>query len=180
MISWHTHPLVSVLMVTTSPSRRALATQAVACFETQNWPLKELVIVDTTDFPCTLRSCRYIHVQVNTPGALKNMALQIATGEWCLWWDDTCWFEPDYVALHMANASKTRVTVAGIIQVCDADTLEHRVARTGQLAGFFRLQPYRYPVNGDEEQFWGQFPEKRVLDASEQVLKFVRERATHN
>jgi len=180
MISWHTHPLVSVLLITTSPSRRALVEQAIACFEAQDWPLRELVLINGTGYPFHIAHGQQVRVGAKSPGTLKNMALECAQGEWCVWWDDACWFEPGYISLHMVSASKPRVTVAGILRVYNVGTQQEQVVHAGQLAGFFRLQSRRYLENGDDEQFFSQFLEKRVLDASEHVLKFVHECATHS
>jgi glycosyltransferase involved in cell wall biosynthesis len=95
-------PLVSCLMVTAG--RVNLARRAVQCFARQTWPAKELVIVDdgSDDYSSMLAefpnpAIRYERIASDGArrlGALRNITLDLARGEYCIQWDDDEWYHP--------------------------------------------------------------------------------------
>nr|BCX00470.1 MAG: hypothetical protein KatS3mg041_0516 [Bacteroidota bacterium] len=105
-------PRVSCLMVTAD--RPQWVRQAVRCFQRQNWPNRELVVVDDgeTDLSPMLAELppdqvRYERIGRRprlSLGALRNISLELATGEFCLQWDDDDWYHPDRIRVQMHYA----------------------------------------------------------------------------
>ncbi len=102
--------LISCLMVTRNRAR--LARRALRCFANQTWPAKELVIVDDGDedyepiiAPLRERLSIHYHRIPSQPeqrlGALRNLALDHARGEFCAQWDDDDWYHPERLAVQM-------------------------------------------------------------------------------
>jgi glycosyltransferase involved in cell wall biosynthesis len=95
---------VSCLMVTRN--RVELARRAVTCFANQTWENCELVIVDDGDEDYTpmlepfvargfdINYVRLVADQGNTLGRLRNHSIDLATGDWCVQWDDDEWYHP--------------------------------------------------------------------------------------
>lgn len=81
-------------------NRREYIPQAVACFERQTWPNKQLVVVDNGDEPiCDLLpdGAQYHYIQATprqTTGWMRNHACDIAAGEYICHWDDDDWSAP--------------------------------------------------------------------------------------
>jgi glycosyltransferase involved in cell wall biosynthesis len=98
-----TPPLVSCLMVTADRAR--LAERAVRCFCAQTWPHRELIIVDdgAEDYgpmlsayrrAATIRYERVPRDERRRLGALRNLSVDHARGEYCTQWDDDEWYHP--------------------------------------------------------------------------------------
>ena len=95
-------PRISCLMVTAN--RRTLAERSVACFLAQDYPNRELVIVDDgeEDYAPILRDIpadRVLHHRLpknpaTTLGELRNLSLDLARGDLMAHWDDDDWFAP--------------------------------------------------------------------------------------
>ncbi len=92
-------PLVSCLMPTTR-ARRIFLPQAIRYFLRQDYPKKELLIVD--DGTESVRGLvpesdlvRYVHLRRRQPlGAKRNRACELASGEILVHWDDDDWHAP--------------------------------------------------------------------------------------
>ncbi len=106
-------PLVSCLMVT--QNRAQLARRAIKCFADQTWNNRELVIVDDGDenYSEILESYRnqyaihYHRVERNEQrnlGSLRNLSLELASGDWCAQWDDDEWYHEERLAAQMRSA----------------------------------------------------------------------------
>jgi glycosyltransferase involved in cell wall biosynthesis len=104
--------MVSALMVTRN--RLALARRSLASLAAQTWPAIELVVVDDgeEDYAPALQSlpdrirARYVrlaHDPALRLGALRNIALENARGEYCAQWDDDEWFHPQRLALQLES-----------------------------------------------------------------------------
>ena len=92
-------PLVSCLMLTRE--RRRFAAAAVACFERQDYPARELVVLDDGDEPVVdllPPDPRIRYVRLDRParslGAKRNAACEIARGQILVHWDDDDWHAP--------------------------------------------------------------------------------------
>ena len=95
-------PRLSCLMVTAN--RRRLAQRSVGCFLAQDYPNRELVIVDDgeedyapilRDIPADrLRYHRLPKDPATTLGELRNLTLDLARGDLIAQWDDDDWFAP--------------------------------------------------------------------------------------
>ena len=103
-------PLVSCLMVT---GRRLLHAQcAIECFQRQNYPAKELVIVDDSgsaqlaEYLEKLADARIRYVQCPpdnlTLGELRNEAIRNAQGDYVAQWDDDDLSDPQRLEYQMA------------------------------------------------------------------------------
>lgn len=109
-------PLVSCLMVTRD--RPALARRALQCLSAQTWPRFELVIVDdgAVDYSEMLApfSNKFpIHYHRLPPedgrflGALRNISLERANGEFLVQWDDDEWYHPDRIRFQVEHLLRT-------------------------------------------------------------------------
>ncbi len=93
--SW---PLVSCIMPTYE--RRRYVPQALQSFLQQDYPNRELIIVDDGkdaigDLVERLPNVRYFHVARTSIGAKRNLACKHAAGEIIAHWDDDDWYSPD-------------------------------------------------------------------------------------
>ena len=93
--SW---PLVSCIMPTYE--RRRYVPQALQSFLQQDYPNRELIIVDDGkdaigDLVEKLPNVRYFHVARTSIGAKRNLACKHAAGEIIAHWDDDDWYSPD-------------------------------------------------------------------------------------
>ncbi len=102
--------LVTAVMVTGKHAeRRWLAEAAVTAFQAQTWPNKELLIVDDsgTVWPA-MPNVRQADVSSLTGpatlGALRNIGLDQAAGDWLIQWDDDDWYHPRRIEYMMAGA----------------------------------------------------------------------------
>jgi glycosyltransferase involved in cell wall biosynthesis len=105
--------LVSAVMITgkhnNPPERVALAEQAIRCFHEQTYTPRELVIInDGPALPIYDRGdVRQILVPEKLPlGALRNIGLERARGEWIIQWDDDDFHHEDRIAYQMEVAKK--------------------------------------------------------------------------
>jgi len=105
--------LVSCLMVTAD--RVDLARRAVSCFIQQHHANRELVVVDdgNADYRPMLRAAEAFgavkHVKLPATnrrklGDLRNVAIEAASGDWCVQWDDDEWYHPDRIGRQLAAA----------------------------------------------------------------------------
>lgn len=131
-----TTPLVTAVMVTGKPGRSELFPKAaIASFLAQDWPRKELVIVndgskrwvthgDDMSVPGTVHTyrceshkdaagnwCPIVEVEPDgmtamTLGELRNLGLKMAQGSWVAQWDDDDFFHPTRLSVQMEHARK--------------------------------------------------------------------------
>lgn len=99
-------PLVSCIMPTNG--RPDWVRQSIRYFQRQTYPARELVIVDNgrgsceRDLPCDPR-IRYVHrPQRMTIGAMRNLACEMARGDFIAHWDDDDWYGPERLAVQVA------------------------------------------------------------------------------
>jgi glycosyltransferase involved in cell wall biosynthesis len=114
-------PLVSVVL--TTRDRPRLLPIALACFEHQTYPNRELIVVDDgLDYPADVSSVhaaevRVISVRPGTPLGIKlNHGVHASRGRLCMKMDDDDWYAPTYLetsvrALLMAEQVVCRPTV---------------------------------------------------------------------
>lgn len=96
------HPLISCICITSS--RSLLLQRALACFETQDYPNKELVIsypendlatknlIDQIDYISDIDIIRLERPVSETLGAARNNAIKLAKGKFVCTWDDDDWY----------------------------------------------------------------------------------------
>jgi hypothetical protein len=130
-------------MITSVAERHEHAVQAVDDFLSQDWPHKELVIVNTTgiSFP------RHTHVidvdfASGSPADLLEAGTKRCSGEWVAEWPDTCRFDSRYLRI-LARFKKVGSKVClRRFSACVLDTDEETSVDNCDLVGLsFRLSP---------------------------------------
>jgi glycosyltransferase involved in cell wall biosynthesis len=91
-------PLVTCIMPTYE--RRRYVPQALQSFLKQDYPNRQLIIVDDGkdaigDLVEGLPNVRYFHIARTSIGAKRNLACSHAAGEIIAHWDDDDWYSPD-------------------------------------------------------------------------------------
>jgi glycosyltransferase involved in cell wall biosynthesis len=111
-------PLVSCIMPTYN--RRRFVPKAVEYFRRQDYPNKELIIIDDgTDPIHDLLSAdpriRYLQLdQKTTIGAKRNLACKEAAGEIIVHWDDDDWMAPHRISYQMEGLLEEKAEVCGL------------------------------------------------------------------
>ncbi|MGB8223038.1 MAG: glycosyltransferase family A protein, partial [Polyangiales bacterium] len=155
-------PLVSAVIVTRN--RVALARRALLCLRNQTWPNLDLVIVDDgdesyeglvaefkDDFPI-----KYHRMKPDPKlklGGLRNLAAELAPGEYLVQWDDDEWFHPDRISYQMETLRKHNldaVVLRWTLMHLDSPELVNHPYRSGLPRGvpgtiLHRRTSARYP-----------------------------------
>jgi glycosyltransferase involved in cell wall biosynthesis len=109
-------PLVSCIMPTRD--RRELALQAIEYFLRQDWPERELLIVDDGAEPLPVpqdERIRYIRLAgPATIGHKRNLAVEQSRGEILVHWDDDDWYAPDRIRHQIQPLLAGEADVAGL------------------------------------------------------------------
>lgn len=111
-------PLVSCIMPTFN--RRLYVPRAIEYFLSQDYPDRELIIVDDgTDKIKDLipRDPRIVYRQLNhkhTIGAKRNLAIKEARGEILAHWDDDDWFAPWRLTYQVEHLLKEDADICGL------------------------------------------------------------------
>lgn len=99
-------PLVSCIMPT--HNRRAFIPQAIEYFKRQDYPHKELIVVDdgddgVSDLIPQDADIHYLHLPRKCSiGAKRNCACEIARGEIVILWDDDDWYAQNRISYQVA------------------------------------------------------------------------------
>ncbi|HYQ02090.1 MAG TPA: glycosyltransferase family 2 protein [Polyangiaceae bacterium] len=126
-------PLVSCLMPTAN--RRAFVPQAIAYFQRQDYPNRELVILDdgadaVADLVPPDPRIRYERLSAKTVlGRKRNLACARARGEVLINWDDDDWFAPWRVRYQVEALSRSGAHIAGLDRVWFYEPLRGRAFR---------------------------------------------------
>lgn len=108
--------LISALMPTRD--RRRFIPQALACFQAQTWPEKELIILDDGEEPIHDLVCDVPHVlcfreeRRAIPAKLNRLG-EIARGEVFIRWDDDDWSDPGRMAEQAKRLNESGKAVTG-------------------------------------------------------------------
>jgi glycosyltransferase involved in cell wall biosynthesis len=111
-------PLVSCVMPTFD--RRAFVPQAVRYFLRQDYPAKELIVVDDGPEPVSdllPADPRIVYHRVEAQmvlGAKRNLACDLARGPIIVHWDDDDWSSPDRVSVQVAALTGNGADVCGV------------------------------------------------------------------
>lgn len=114
-------PLVSCIMPTYD--RRPFVPQAIKYFLRQDYPHKELIILDDgtdniSDLVPDLPEIKYMTLsQKLTVGEKRNLAIEASHGEIILHWDDDDWMHPCRISYQVENMLRVNASVAGISKV---------------------------------------------------------------
>jgi glycosyltransferase involved in cell wall biosynthesis len=123
--AYATLPLVSCIMPTRN--RRAFVQQALAYFERQDYPNKELVVVDdgedqVADLVAGRPDVHYVaQSQKLSIGAKRNLACQLAQGGIIAHWDDDDWYAPHRLSYQVAPLLTGQADITGLETPCFFD-----------------------------------------------------------
>jgi glycosyltransferase involved in cell wall biosynthesis len=111
-------PLVSCIMPTRD--RRGFVSQAVAYFLRQDWPARELVVVDDGEKPVDdllPADSRITYLRLDgtrSVGAKRNLACATGRGELIAHWDDDDWIRADRLRLQVAELRRSGAAACGL------------------------------------------------------------------
>jgi len=111
-------PLVSCIMPTFD--RRLFVPQAVRCFLRQDYPAKELVIVDDGPEPVgdlLPADPRIVYHRLEARmvlGTKRNLACELASGSIIAHWDDDDWSSPERVSIQVAALTRESADLCGV------------------------------------------------------------------
>jgi glycosyltransferase involved in cell wall biosynthesis len=111
-------PLVSCMMPTFD--RRSFVPQAISLFERQDYPNRELVIVDDGTDPIgdlIPADPRYRYVRLDrraSIGAKRNIACETAKGDIVIGWDDDDWYAPSRITAQTEPIRAGRADAVGL------------------------------------------------------------------
>ncbi len=131
--------LLSCIMPTRNRPR--FAAQSMSYFLRQDYPERELIVVDDGDEPVgdlipRDERIRYIRLpRRQSLGAKRNLACEASRGEWIAHWDDDDWMAPDRLSLQAGLALNDGA------EVCGATDLLYYRPDAGQ------AWLYRYPLD---------------------------------
>jgi len=169
-------PLVSAVMITgKAPGQRSLAEVALRCFLDQDYPNKELLIVNDGPVPLASGATGVREIMVDrtprrTLGDLRNVGLEAARGEWIIQWEDDDWHAPSRISLQMKGAAKKRANLLGrqirFSLVTNSGGIwksKHGIPGTLLHA---KSDALRYPSlhQGEDTLFLRKFKRRRVID----------------
>jgi O-antigen biosynthesis protein len=115
-------PLVTCIMPTRD--RRAFMPHALENFRRQDYPRKELVIVDdggdaVGDLALGQPDVRYIRLAMHTTiGGKRNLACRPPRGEIIAHWDDNDWYAPDRLRYQVAPLMAGEADLTGLVSNC--------------------------------------------------------------
>ena len=118
-------PLVSCIMPTAN--RRRFVATAIGLFLAQDYPNKELIVLDdgddaVADLIPREPGLRYIRAPARqTLGAKRNAACAAARGEIILHWDDDDWYAPQRIAYQVGAMLDENADLCGIDRVLFVD-----------------------------------------------------------
>ncbi|RJS18794.1 hypothetical protein DRW03_24350 [Corallococcus sp. H22C18031201] len=181
-------PLVSCILPT--HERRAFVPLALRTFLAQDWPRRELLILDDgqdaiADLVPKDSRVRYIRLdRRQTIGAKRNLACQAAAGDVVVHWDDDDWSSPQRLSRQVECLKKSGAEVCGLTRVYYHQPLADRSwqyvypeGRRPWVAGnslcyeksFWRRNPFPDINVGEDARFLWSDPRRRlcvVEDAS--------------
>lgn len=178
-------PLVSCLMLTCN--RRPLVPQAIKHFLRQDYPDRELLVVD--DGSDTVRDLvpsdpriRYIGLDAkHTIGAKRNLACEEARGEIVVHWDDDDWMASWRLSYQVAGLLQAHADICGLARLLFYDAAADRAWRyiypdgsRPWLSGgtlcytrdFWRRNPFANINVGEDARFVWTDQAKQMLDLS--------------
>ena len=113
-------PMVSCIMPTYN--RRRFVPQAISYFLRQDYPHKELLIIDdgsdpVADLVPSDPRIRYVRLAGrHSIGAKRNIACQHAAGSLIICWDDDDWYAPERIAYQVAPLLRGEADMTGLTE----------------------------------------------------------------
>lgn len=116
-----TLPLVSCIMPTAN--RHEFIPKSVQYFLRQDYPYKELVIIDdgtesVSNLLPNIYSIRYFYLKPeNTVGYKRNIACEKAAGSIIVHWDDDDWYAPNWISHQVKTLIENDAEICGLSHV---------------------------------------------------------------
>jgi O-antigen biosynthesis protein len=110
-------PLVSCIMPTRG--RREWVRQSIRYFLRQDYPARELIVLDDGDATCAADvvddpAIRYVRVPAMSIGAKRNRACELARGELIAQWDDDDWYGTGRLSAQLAPLLANEADITGL------------------------------------------------------------------
>jgi len=168
-------PLVSCIMPTAN--RDFFIPDAIDNFLKQNYPNKELIIIDDGDKSISelipkIENIKYYYY--NDPlgklGSKRNLACEKARGKIIMHWDDDDWYAPDWISYQVTLLKKTKTKICGLNQVIFHSAERNTYKMT-------KNQNSKFPwLSGATLAYWKSFWEKHPFEDLQikEDDKFVR------
>lgn len=173
-------PLVSCIMPTYN--RRLFFSRAVEYFLRQDYPERELIIIDdgtdpVSDLVPADSRIRYLRMEKRGAiGAKRNLACEIANGKIIAHWDDDDWNAPWRLSYQVKNLLQEKADICGLNRLFFYDPVSDQAwqfvypgGRRQWLAGgtlcykksFWQRNPFPSIDVGEDNRFiWGSSPKK--------------------
>lgn len=175
-MAWPEHPYITVYMVVRSPAERTAAERAIAHFYWQDWPVKQLVIVNATAVPFgDDPQIKELRLRGQSLGAMKNAAIMAADGEWCFPWPIDAWYDSNYLTFMMRGAEPTgAVALKNPLVEAGDRSIETTLSRVS-FFGFFkhRLNLPSYGDDGSDNDFLKRLEKPQIVQQVEPVAKLM-------
>jgi glycosyltransferase involved in cell wall biosynthesis len=114
--------MVSCIMPTKNRSK--FVPLAIDYFKKQDYPNKELIIIDDGNAPIKHLipddpQIRYFYLEQKekSVGSKRNFGCEQAKGELIIHWDDDDWYAPDWISFQVNSIRKSGADIAGLNQV---------------------------------------------------------------
>jgi hypothetical protein len=164
-------PLVSCLCVT--ENRSAFIPWLAWNFAKQDYPRRELVVVDSSDVPCELPGVTVVSCARGTSVARKrNIALATARGTFVTWFDDDDWQHPRKLSI-LVDALGDDGVIAGARRAFFVDLRRER-ARTYESQRMVLFTGSAFRLSALETT---RFDEQKVRAADTQWLRTLIQQA---
>jgi hypothetical protein len=165
-------PLVSCIVPTAN--RRAFVPRAIELFQRQDYPCRELVILDdgsdsVADLVPDDPRVRYVRAARKQPlGAKRNACVELARGDLIMHWDDDDWHAPRRISCQVAALREAGAEVCGLRRMLFHEPASGRAwlydypaQRRAWLAGgsllytrdFWRRAPFAHLQVGEDTRF---------------------------
>lgn len=184
-VPWHTHPFVSGLLIVRERSRLEMASETARSFLAQSWPVKELVVINTTGIPMNLRDAReFLFTAVGwTYAQSVSLGLSAILGEWCAILYDDAWYAEHYVERQMRQSDPAVVSVTLEAEAVYLNTGRRERLRRWELASvvFCRRACPALEHPFSLQKFLRSFPAQRLVEAPEPlVTRFLHDDTAQN
>jgi hypothetical protein len=179
-------PMVSCVMPTRN--RRWAVPLALEWFASQDYPSKELLVIDDGEMPVEdlvqgLSNVRYLRPNARlSVGAKRNLGCRAARGEFVAHWDDDDWMAPGRLSYQVGSLLEAEADLCGVEQMLYWEPLQGQSWRYVYPAdqprwvagGSFlyrhsawEKQPFDDVNVGEDNRFVWAFPPERVLPLPE-------------
>jgi glycosyltransferase involved in cell wall biosynthesis len=151
-----TYPLVSCIMPTAN--REKYISYAIRYFLQQNYPNKELIILDDglkpvdRFIPSVPQIKYYYTMPVGTIGTKRNVAINLTSGEIIMHWDDDDWHSYDWISKQVSFLYKSGADISGIKHVNYYSPIMNRFWK-GDTQTLNKLNPSKW-LNGATIAYW--------------------------